>query len=103
LVRGPFFFPQWLRIFFVSTPESLICKPCRAYLPYETKKSVKSYQSLESMSTFALMENITGSMEYNTTRNYLTMREYGRHIQKMVEHLLTIEDKDRRQRNRHRC
>jgi hypothetical protein len=39
------------------------------------------------------------SMEYNTTRNYLTMREYGRHIQKMVEHLLTIEDPERRQRN----
>ena len=36
-------------------------------------------------------------MEYNTTRNYLTMREYGRHIQKMVEHLLTIEDKEHRQ------
>jgi hypothetical protein len=41
--------------------------------------------------TFALME-------YNTTRNYLTMREYGRHIQKMVEHLMGIEDRERRQR-----
>src|SRR5215213_3217408 len=38
-------------------------------------------------------------MEYNTIRNHLTMREYGRHIQKMIEHLLTIEDKERRQRN----
>jgi hypothetical protein len=38
-------------------------------------------------------------MEYNTTRNHLTMREYGRHIQKMVEHLMSIEDKERRQRN----
>ncbi|HJW17349.1 MAG TPA: DUF4290 domain-containing protein, partial [Flavisolibacter sp.] len=37
-------------------------------------------------------------MEYNTTRNYLTMREYGRHIQKMVEHLLSIEDRERRQK-----
>lgn len=36
-------------------------------------------------------------MEYNTTRNYLSMREYGRHIQKMVEYLLTIEDKEKRQ------
>lgn len=36
-------------------------------------------------------------MEYNTTRNHLTMREYGRHIQRMVEHLLTIEDKEQRQ------
>ena len=41
------------------------------------------------------MEN----MEYNTTRNHLIMREYGRHIQKMIEYLLTIEDKETRQRN----
>ena len=38
-------------------------------------------------------------MEYNTIRNHLIMREYGRHIQKMIEHLLTIEDPERRQRN----
>lgn len=37
------------------------------------------------------------AMEYNTTRNHLTMREYGRHIQRMVEHLLSIEDRERRQ------
>jgi hypothetical protein len=37
-------------------------------------------------------------MEYNTTRNYLVIREYGRHIQKMVDHLLTIDDRERRQR-----
>jgi hypothetical protein len=36
-------------------------------------------------------------MEYNTTRNDMSMREYGRHIQKMVEYLLTIEDKEERQ------
>src|SRR5687768_2697707 len=41
------------------------------------------------------------SMEYNTGRNYLTMREYGRHIQRMVEHTKTIEDPERRQRNAH--
>ena len=38
-------------------------------------------------------------MEYNTTRNELVMREYGRHIQKMVEHLLSIKDPERRQSN----
>jgi hypothetical protein len=38
-------------------------------------------------------------MEYNTTRNHLIMREYGRHIQKMVEYVLSIEDQDIRQRN----
>jgi hypothetical protein len=35
-------------------------------------------------------------MEYNTTRNYLSMREYGRHIQRMVEYVLTLEDRDKR-------
>jgi len=38
-------------------------------------------------------------MEYNTTRNHLTIREYGRHIQKMVEYVLTIEDREERQKN----
>lgn len=41
----------------------------------------------------------TENMEYNTTRNHLIMKEYGRHIQKMVEYLLSIEDKEKRQRN----
>lgn len=39
------------------------------------------------------------NMEYNTTRNHLIMKEYGRHIQKMVEYLLTLKDKEERQRN----
>ena len=38
-------------------------------------------------------------MEYNVTRNYLVMREYGRHIQKMIEYLLTIDDPEERQKN----
>lgn len=36
-------------------------------------------------------------MDYNTGRNYLSMREYGRHIQKMIEYVQTIEDKQKRQ------
>ncbi|MES2328039.1 MAG: DUF4290 domain-containing protein [Bacteroidota bacterium] len=40
------------------------------------------------------MENL---MEYNTERNHLGMKEYGRHVQRMVEYLLTIEDKEKRQ------
>lgn len=39
------------------------------------------------------------NMEYNTTRNSLAMREYGRHIQRMIEYLLSIEDREVRQRN----
>jgi len=38
-------------------------------------------------------------MEYNTTRNHLTMKEYGRHIQKMVEQTLQIENREERQKN----
>lgn len=40
-------------------------------------------------------------MEYNTTRNQLTIKEYGRHIQKMVEHTLTLESKEERTKNAH--
>lgn len=36
-------------------------------------------------------------MEYNTSRSYLSMREYGRHIQKMVDYVQTIEDPTKRQ------
>ena len=38
-------------------------------------------------------------MEYNTTRNHLIIREYGRHVQKMIEYLMTIEDPEKRQKN----
>ncbi len=35
-------------------------------------------------------------MEYNTTEEKLLLPEYGRNIQKMAKHLLTIQDKERR-------
>ena len=38
-------------------------------------------------------------MEYNTTRNHLIMKEYGRHIQKMVDHVIKIEDRQIRQQH----
>lgn len=37
-------------------------------------------------------------MDYNTGRNKLVIAEYGRNVQKMVEHALTVEDKDKRSR-----
>lgn len=37
-------------------------------------------------------------MEYNTSLPHLIIPEYGRNVQKMVGHLLTIEDKDERNR-----
>ncbi len=44
------------------------------------------------------MKNVD-NMEYNTTRNHLAIREYGRHIQKMAEYVLAIEDREKRQKN----
>lgn len=36
-------------------------------------------------------------MEYNTTRQPMIMREYGRHIQKMIDYVVSIEDPQKRQ------
>ena len=38
-------------------------------------------------------------MEYNTTRKHLTMREYGRHVQRMVEYVQATKDPEKRQHN----
>ena len=35
-------------------------------------------------------------MEYNTSRNTISIREYGRHIQRMIEFIMTIEDREKR-------
>jgi hypothetical protein len=37
-------------------------------------------------------------MEYNTTRSKLLMPEYGRNVQKMVEYLVTVDDREKRLR-----
>ena len=37
-------------------------------------------------------------MEYNTKQKKLALPEYGRSVQKMVDHALTIEDREERQR-----
>ncbi len=38
------------------------------------------------------------SLEYNTQREHLKLREYGRHVQNLVAHLKTIEDQESRNR-----
>ena len=38
-------------------------------------------------------------MEYNTVRTRMLMPEYGRNVQSMAEHLLTIEDREKRLKN----
>ncbi len=35
-------------------------------------------------------------MEYNSTRNKLIIAEYGRNVQKMIEHAVSVEDRDKR-------
>ncbi len=35
-------------------------------------------------------------MEYNSTRNKLIIAEYGRNVQKMIEHTISVEDRDKR-------
>ena len=37
-------------------------------------------------------------LEYNSSRNKLVISEYGRHIQKLVEHAMTLTDKAERQK-----
>lgn len=39
--------------------------------------------------------------DYNTTRNEIILPDYGRNIQKMVEHIVTIEDREERNRAAH--
>jgi len=41
---------------------------------------------------------LISSLEYNTERNQLVIPEYGRHIQKLVEHCKTLETKEERNR-----
>lgn len=53
--------------------------------------------ALFRFSTFESMD--ARKMEYNTTRKHLTMREYGRHVQRMVEYVRASEDPEKRQRN----
>ncbi|UJH67093.1 DUF4290 domain-containing protein [Allomuricauda sp. SCSIO 65647] len=42
--------------------------------------------------------NLVENLEYNTERPKLIIPEYGRHFQKMVDHCVSIEDKEERNR-----
>lgn len=44
------------------------------------------------------MIDSVGNLEYNSDRPELILSEYGRHIQKMVEHAVAIEDREERNR-----
>ena len=40
--------------------------------------------------------NLVENLEYNTERPHLIIPEYGRHFQKMVDHAVSIADRDER-------
>ncbi len=42
--------------------------------------------------------NLVENIEYNTERSHLIIPEYGRHFQKMVDHAVSIEDDEERNR-----
>ncbi|HDZ15390.1 hypothetical protein LCGC14_1661150 [marine sediment metagenome] len=42
--------------------------------------------------------NLVENLEYNTERSHLIIPEYGRHFQKMVDHAVSIEDDEERNR-----
>lgn len=43
------------------------------------------------------MLSTTNGLEYNSSRENLTISEYGRHVQKLIKHAKTIKDKEERQ------
>ncbi|MDO4783376.1 MAG: DUF4290 domain-containing protein [Capnocytophaga felis] len=49
---------------------------------------------MENQNTQNMSENM--GLEYNTERTPLIIPEYGRHIQKMIEKAITIEDREKR-------
>ena len=42
------------------------------------------------------MVQLIDDLEYNTERPYLMIPEYGRHIQKMVDQAIAMEDREER-------
>src|SRR3990172_4209775 len=47
------------------------------------------------------MEATLEEKDYNTRRNQMAISEYGRNIQKMVEHAIALEDRDERNKMAH--
>lgn len=43
------------------------------------------------------MVSTANGLEYNSSRENLTISEYGRHVQKLIKHAKTIEDREERQ------
>ncbi|CEN32845.1 conserved hypothetical protein [Capnocytophaga cynodegmi] len=55
---------------------------------------LNNQKKMENQDTQNMFENM--GLEYNTERTPLIIPEYGRHIQKMIEKAITIEDREKR-------
>ena len=59
-----------------------------------SKPSEVKFYKLHLIILFKRMQ--TANLEYNTEREHLVIPEYGRHIQKMINYAVSIEDKEER-------
>lgn len=51
---------------------------------------------IQSSTLYNILIQEVGNLEYNTERPELIIPEYGRHIQKMVDYAISIEDREKR-------
>lgn len=58
--------------------------------------SPQTFPTFGEILIFDLMKK--GNYDYNTQREHLVIREYGRHVQGMVEYAASVEDKEKRAR-----
>ena len=58
----------------------------------------EQHRTTKQMSIDNKQDEMRGLVDYNTDRDQLILPEYGRSIQNMVNHCMTIEDRAERQR-----
>jgi hypothetical protein len=81
-------------IFTFSSIDELTSK--KTFVPLCDIYSNTFYYSIILMTTTATPSPTPNWKDYNTSRNYMPMPEYGRNIQRMVLNLLNIPDRNRR-------
>lgn len=96
------FFPTFGMLRQYYPPSSLLQdKTCQFKLRYQLPASAATSSLNNIVDHHQPISQLTFNtikMEYNTTRDKLMMSEYGRNVQKLVEHMQTIEDREKRTR-----
>jgi len=64
----------------------------------EKNSKLSCFYLKQNIFYFSFAKKYKMEYDYNTSRSKLILPEYGRNIQKMVEYILTIEDRDERNR-----